>query len=98
MADLTHPAEVEALVGAVVDQATTGLTAAATDAEARRADLAAARKPTGNRKRTDEIKAAIKAEDVLAADARALATRTAALQEEMAGDLKKLVALALGED
>jgi hypothetical protein len=97
MADLKDRAAVDALVGAVVDQATTGLSAAATDAEARRADLAAARKRTGNRMRTDEIKAAIKAEDVLAADARALAKRTAQLQQEMADDLQKLVALALGE-
>jgi hypothetical protein len=97
MADLRDPAAVEALVGAIVDQATTGLTAAATDSEARRADLAAARKRTGNRRRTDEIKAAIEAEDVLAADAAALAKRTAQLQQEMAGDLQKLVELALGE-
>jgi hypothetical protein len=95
MADLRNPAEVEALVGAVVDQATAGLSAAATDADERRADLAAARKRTGNRRRTDEIKAAIEAEDVLAADARALAKRTAALQQDMADDLQKLVALTL---
>jgi hypothetical protein len=98
MADLRDPAAVDELVGAVVEQATAGLTAAATDAEARQADLAAARKRTGNRMRTDEIKAAIEAENVLAADARALAKRTAQLQQEMAGDLQKLVALAFGED
>ncbi|HEU5213950.1 MAG TPA: hypothetical protein VFU30_00260 [Gaiellaceae bacterium] len=98
MADLKDPAAVKALVGAVVDQANAGLTAAATDADARRADLATARKRTGNRKRTDEIKAAIEAEDVLAADARALAKQTSNLQEEMAGDLQKLVALAFGGD
>jgi hypothetical protein len=98
MADLRDPAAVDVLVGAVVDRATAGLTAAATDAEARQTDLAAARKRTGNRLRTDEIKAAIEAEDVLAADARALAKRTAQLRQEMAGDLQKLVALAFGED
>jgi hypothetical protein len=94
MADLTKPAEVEALVGAVVDQAKAGLTAAAADAAARRDDLAAARKP-GNRDRTYQIRAAIEAEDVLAADSRALATRTGQLQQEMAGDLQKLVSLTL---
>jgi len=97
MADLRDPAAVDALVGAVVDQAITGLTVAASDAEARRADLASARKRTGNRKRTDEIKAAIEAEEVLAADARSLAKRTAQLRQDMADDLQKLVALALGE-
>lgn len=94
MADLTNPAEVEALVGAVVDQARAGLTAAASDADTRRNDLAAARAP-GNRGRTYEIRAAIEAEDLLAADARALAKRTGQLKQDMAGDLQKLVALTL---
>jgi hypothetical protein len=97
MADLTNPAEVEALVGAVVDQARAGLTAAATDAASRSDDLAAARKP-GNRGRTSEIKAAIEAEDVLSADARALAKRTTAVRQNMVDDLQKLVALTLPED
>ena len=94
MADLTNPVEIDALVGAVVNQAQAGLTAAATDAATRRDDLAAARKP-GNRGRTNQIRAAIEAEDVLAADARALATRTGQLQQDMAGDLQKLVLLTL---
>jgi hypothetical protein len=94
MADLTNPAEVEALVGAVVDQTKAALTAAADDAATRRDDLAAARKP-GNRGRTDQIRAAIEAEDVLAADALALATRAGQLQQDMAGDLQKLVSLTL---
>lgn len=97
MADLRDPAAVTEIVGRVVDQATTGLAAAADSAESRRDDLVAARKRTGNRKRTDEVKAAIEAEDVLAADARALARRTQDLQQDMADDLQKLVALTFGE-
>ena len=96
MADLTNPAEVKALVGAVVDQAKTALTAAATDAETRREDLAGARKP-GNRKRTAQLKDAIEAEDILAADARALAARTGALRQDLADDLQKLVDLTVGD-
>jgi hypothetical protein len=98
MADLTDPAAVDAIVGAVVDRTTEGLNAAVTDSEARQADLAAARKRTGNRMRTDELEAAIAAEGVLVADARALAERTTELEQEMTDDLARLVALAFGRD
>lgn len=95
MSDLTDRAELDALVAELVDRARTRLTAAAADGRAREAELTAARKRTGNRQRTDELAAAIEAEQALAGDAHALAKRVAALKKELADDLARLVALAL---
>src|SRR5438309_1755579 len=98
MPSLTDPEAIKTIVAAVVDQAGERLTTAATEAQGRQESLVKARKDTGNRTRTDEIKAAIDSEDALIADARALASRATELKQQMADDLERLVSLALGQE
>lgn len=97
MAELPQRAAIDALVSEVVDRASTRLAATAADAKARQADLAKAGKQTANRMRTDEVKAAIVAEQTLAADADALGRSVAQVRSTMADDLERLLTLAVGE-
>ena len=98
MAALNDPNAVDSIVDAVVGQAGERLTTAAADAQDRHDTLTKARKVSGNRMRTDEIKASIEAEDELITDARALASRATQLKQQMADDLRRLVSLALGDE